>query len=384
MKQKNSRIKIVFVIHKLLCGGTEQALFDLIALMDRDRFDVAVFVQQGGYIWEKKFMEAGIRVVFDHSCQMPAYGNPIIKIQNWIKRRKISSMLEKDGDGLIDLCFPNGVDIVVSYGVEWRSLTGFARGAKTVKYIHGDVDTNKHLRNVVFRQLPVIKNFDRIVCVSNQARESFERMTGIIENVCTLLNPLNSDYVRTLAEETIDFPQDAPVICAVGRLSPEKGFDRLIQIHRNLLNKGYGHKLMIVGEGHERSKLEQIIAQTDTQDSVILAGYQINPYPYMKNSSFLVCSSYTEGLPVIAMEGLSLGIPIISAVPSIGEILGDELCGLVTENDDASLEAGIEKVLSDEAFYQQLREGARRRSAFFDGKRMVRDVEKMFIELLER
>lgn len=383
MKEKNQRIKIVFVISKILCGGTEKALFDLVTLMDKERFDISVFVQQGGGVWEQKFIDAGIRLVFDHSCQKPSHGNPRIKAQNWIKRRKIASALERDGEGLIDLCFPDGVDIVVSYGVEWRVLTGFAKGAKTVKYIHMDVATNDDYQHVIRRQMPVMDRFDRIICVSSLAADSFKKFTGISENVRGLFPPLDSNHVHDLAETQVELPQDVPLICAVGRLAPEKGFDRLIRIHKNLLDKGYKHRLVIVGEGQERERIESIIHETQTNDTVLLAGYQSNPYPYMKNSSLLVSSSYTEGLSLVAIEALVLGIPVISAVPSIGEIIGDELCGLITENDDASLEAGIEKVLSDEAFYQQLREGAQRRSTFFDGKRMVSDVEKLFEDLLK-
>lgn len=383
MNAKRQRIKIVFVIHKLRCGGTEKALFDLVTLMDKDRFDISVFVQHSGGVWEQKFRDAGIPVVFDHSCQKPSHGNPLIKAQNYWKRRKIRASLERNGEGLLDLCFPDGVDIVVSYGVEWRDLTGFAKGAKTVKFIHMDVATNEDYKQVIMRQMPVMDRFDRIVCVSGLAAESFKEFTGITKNVNGLFPPLDSNHVRKMAEEQIVLPQDAPIICAVGRLAPEKGFDRLIRIHKNLLNKGYDHKLVIVGEGDERERLEAIMEDTATRGSTILAGYQSNPYPYIKNSSFLVSSSYTEGLSLVAIEALVLGIPVVSAVPSIGEILGDELCGLVTEYDDASLESGIEKVLSDEKFYQELKNGAQRRSAFFDGRRMVSEVEKLFEDLLK-
>ncbi len=57
-------------------------------------------------------------------------------------------------------------------------------------------------------------------------------------------------------------------------------------------------------------------------------------------------------------------------------------CGLITENDNASLEAGIRKMLTDEEFYRQAKAGAERRSAFFDGKRMVKEVEDMFLDLV--
>ena len=62
-------------------------------------------------------------------------------------------------------------------------------------------------------------------------------------------NPLNSAEVLRLAEEPVDLPQDAPLICAVGRLAPEKGFERLIILHKRLLEQGVNHKLVIVETG---------------------------------------------------------------------------------------------------------------------------------------
>ena len=114
-----------------------------------------------------------------------------------------------------------------------------------------------------------------------------------------------------------------------------------------------------------------------------MAGYQPNPYPYMKQSRFLVSSSYTEGLPVISMEALCLGVPMVAPIDSVGEVFGGETCGLITENSNAALEDAIARMLTDEKLYQQMKQGAQRRSAFFDGTRMVREIEDLFTELAE-
>ena len=102
----------------------------------------------------------------------------------------------------------------------------------------------------------------------------------------------------------------------------------------------------------------------------------------MKRSRFLVNSSFTEGLPVIAMEALCLGIPIVATIPSVGEAFGAEPCGLITANDIDALEAGIRSMLTDEDLYQDAKAAAQRRSSFFDGRRMVREIEQMFLQLV--
>lgn len=377
------KIRIVFVHHRLVCGGAENALFDLICLMDKSKFDITVFAQKDDGAWDQKFRDAGIRVVYDYSCRKPTW-NPVKKTGNVIRKIKTAQAYSRDGEGLLDVCLEEKPDIVVSYNVWENEELVFARGAKTVKYIHGDPGTNPDYRDEAVNRKAVLARFDRIVCVSASAMNAFRELSGLSETVELHYNPLNSDNVRSLSEEAADLPQDVPIICAVGRLSREKAFERLIIIHKNLLEEGIVHKLLIVGDGADAEYLKRLVRAAGVEDSVIMAGYQANPYPYMKQSRFLVNSSYTEGLPVIAMEALSLGVPIVAPIPSIGEVFGGECCGLITENDNASLQAGIRRMLTDEGFYREAQKGAQKRSAYFDGKRMVKEIEELFIELVKK
>ena len=377
------KIRVVFVHYKLVCGGAEQALFDLINLMDKEKFDVTVFTQCPGGAWDQKFIDAGINVIYDYSCRKPTL-NPITKAGNVVKKLRTDAAYKRDGEGLLDVILEDDADIVVSYSAWYYDQIAFTKNGKSVKYIHGDPGTNEVYRLEATTKKELLSRFDRIICVSGAAWNSFREISGLTEGVELHYNPIDSDNVRGLAENKVDLPTDVPLMCAVGRLSEEKGFERLIYLHRSLLDKGSAHKLVIVGDGPDRERVERAVRATQTQDSVILAGYQSNPYPYMKQSKFLVSSSYTEGLPVIAMEALCLGIPMVAAVPSVGEVFGDEVCGLITGNDNASLEEGIRKMLTDEEFYARAKAGAEKRSAFFDGKRMVKEIEDMFLQLMNK
>ena len=377
------KIKVVFVHYKLVCGGAEQALFDLIQLLDKETFDITLFVQSPGGAWDQKFIDAGIHVIYDYSCRQPTW-NPVRKFGNVVKKLKTAEAYNREGEGLLDVILPESPDIVISYSAWCHDLIAFTQSAKTVKYIHGDPGTNPVYRDEAQNKQEMLKRFDRIVCVSQAAWNSFREISGITEGVQLHYNPIDSDSVRIRAEEPVELPKDVPLVCAVGRLSEEKGFERLIVIHKRLLEEGIRHKLVIVGDGPDRDFLRRLVNATETQDTVILAGYQSNPYPYMKQSKFLVSSSFTEGLPVISMEALCLGIPMVSAVPSIGEAFGEEMCGLITENDNRSLEAGIRRMLTDDAFYADAKAGAQRRSSFFDGKRMAQEVEEMLLQLVEK
>lgn len=376
------KIRIVFVHDRLVCGGTDQALFDLVQLLDKDKFDVSVFVQKHGGPWDQKFADAGIRVLYDFSCRKATW-NPLTKVGNIFKKLRTAAAYRRNGEGLLDICVPEGMDIIVTYSAWDHILCGFSQKAKSVKYLHGNMNTNAQFRDLILRDRELLPRYDRIIGVSQLATEAFVDATGIRDGVYTAFNPMNSDYVHQLAEEPVDIPEDLPVICAVGRLCAEKGFERLIVIHKRLLEEGIAHRLVIVGDGEDRDYIRRTVNAVDAQNSVILAGYRLNPYPYMKKSKFVVCSSFTEGLPVIAMEALCLGIPLVSSVPSVQEIFGTEECGLITENDNQSLMEGIRKMLTDEVCYQRAKQGAENRSRFFDGQQMVREVEQIFLDLMK-
>ena len=376
------KINIVFVHDRLVCGGTDQALYDLVQLLDKDKFKVTVFVQKPGGPWDEKFTDAGIRLWYDYSCRKPTF-NPITKIGNIVKRLQTEQAYRNNGQGLLDVCYPEGADIIVSYSMWDHVLCGFGKNAKSVKFIHGNMDTNQAFRDLILRDLELLPRYERIVCVSKLARDAFVSATGISQGVQMHFNPMNSAYVHRLAEEKVDLPTDLPIVCAVGRLAAEKGFERLIVIHKRLVEQGVAHRLVLVGDGPDRDYIRRIVNAVDAQDSVILAGYQSNPYPYMKQSRFVVCSSFTEGLPVIAMEALCLGIPMVSAVPSVEEIFGQENCGLITANDNQSLMEGMRKMLTDDEYYHQIKQGAQKRSTFFDGKRMVQELEEMFLDMMK-
>ena len=374
------KIKIVFIEHELVFGGAEKALFDLACLLDKDKFDVSVYAQVPGSDWDEKFWNAGIGVTYDYTCRK-ATRNPLKKLDNLRKKRQIEGALANNGAGLVDICCP-GADILVSYSTWGSNQIGFGKNAKSVLYIHGNVETNKTMLDITEEKREHIHRYDRIVCVSQEAKAAFCRWLGSEDRVEVHYNPLNSQEVRELAQKKVDLPDDLPMICAVGRLVYEKAFERLILIDKHLMDQGIRHRLVLVGDGPDRDMLERLIRATGTEATVTMVGYQENPYPYMKASQFLVNSSYTEGLPVIAMEALSLGVPIVATIPAVAEIFGEENCGLITENNVQSLEAGIKRMLTDEGFYAEAKAGAVRRSDYFDGKKMVREVEDMFLELM--
>ena len=217
------KIKIVFVEYQLICGGAEQALFDLVNLLDRERFEASVFVQSPGGSWEKKFQDAGIPVIHDYDCRKPTF-NPVRKLGNFVKKCRVARANRQGGRGLLEVCLPEQPDIVVSYSAWMQDEIAFVKNAKSVKYIHGDPGTNPVYRKEAVEEQEILRRYDRIVCVSQAAWDSFRKLSGLEHQTELHYNPLNSDNVRALSRQPVSLPEDVPLVCAVGRLAEEKGF----------------------------------------------------------------------------------------------------------------------------------------------------------------
>jgi glycosyltransferase involved in cell wall biosynthesis len=81
-----------------------------------------------------------------------------------------------------------------------------------------------------------------------------------------------------------------------------KGFDRLLNVHRRLLDEGLKHHIYILGVGEEQFRLEEQIRQLGIGDSVTLLGYRENPYQYVSRCDLYVCSSHREGFSTAVTE----------------------------------------------------------------------------------
>ncbi|WP_288447103.1 glycosyltransferase [uncultured Chryseobacterium sp.] len=123
---------------------------------------------------------------------------------------------------------------------------------------------------------------------------------------------------------TIDlFCEIQKFFISVGDLTYQKGYDSLIVAHAELLEEGFDHKVMVIGDGAEYGKLRDMIKYLGLEDSFFLLGEQDNPYCFIQSADYYIQPSRCESYPVILREVVVLNKPIISTdVGSVGELLG--------------------------------------------------------------
>ena len=375
------KIKIAFIILCLGYGGAEKSLYYLVKLMNKNKFDITVFAVLAGGKMERDFIDLCVKVKTPYSCELLS-SNIIGKTANHFKIKRVERMVNSNSSHLLKTATGEDYDIVVSYHVDSSCYAvGFPKKGKRLKYIHADlakspsyVNDNKYLFDL---KTP----YDKVIGVSSIAQAGYCKVFGQNGSSAVLLNPIDSEEINRLAnEKSVELPKKS-YVCALGRLTKEKGFARLIDVYAKLSENSFPYKLVIMGEGPESDDLQKKICEYKLENLVLLLGYQSNPYPIIKNSKFLIVPSYSEGLSMTAMEAICLGVPVISTCPSVGDILGEEPCGIITENSDNALYEGMRK-MSDESCYYQAKQAAKRRSLFFDGRKMAERAEKMYIDIL--
>lgn len=152
-----------------------------------------------------------------------------------------------------------------------------------------------------------------------------------------------------LPQDLVEFVARRPTLVAIGRLSPEKGFRLLLEAFARAGSANRGRmQLLIVGEGAERERLAQRIADLHLSESARLAGYVEGADRLLARAAGFVMSSRTEGMPLVLLEALQWPVPILAtAVGAVPEMLGDGRRGLLVPPDNVdSLAEGLLRVVS--------------------------------------
>lgn len=206
---------------------------------------------------------------------------------------------------------------------------------------------------------------DHIVAVSEGVADDIRSITGLSASfVTTVPNPVISHDLVEKSGESLKHPwfvdDGTPMIVGVGRLTEQKDFQSLLRAFALVRDK-FPCKLVILGEGRQREKLEDLVSFLDIKDDVLLPGFQINPYAWLSKASLFVLSSRWEGSPNVLTEALALGVPVVSTDCRSGprEILRDGEYGeLVTVGDFTGLAEAIARTLETPLPPETLREAS--------------------------
>ena len=367
--------KILFLMDTLCAGGAEKVLRTLVNNMDQEKFHITV------QTLEKEdpagLLVPGVRYQAINRCKT-GLGKKLCSY--WIR-------LCAELKWLYPLYIRDDYDIEVAYlecGPTKFLAHSTNKKARKIAWVHCDLAIKEGMAAQTDKLKKYYQRYDQVVCVSENVRDSFRRMFGDVPESLVLHNVNDEGDIWEKAEAFEVPHRSVADLVAVGRLAEQTGFDRLIEACAMLKKDGRDFHLRILGEGPERTRLEEQIRRDGLEDCVELMGQQSNPYPYIKGAGVLVCSSRYEGLSTAVTEALILGKPVVTT-PCTGmeELLGDSEYGLITTDSIEGLCEGLKTLLDNPERRKQYAEATVIRGKAFSKEKLVRETEAFFLGLLD-
>lgn len=262
-------------------------------------------------------------------------------------------------------------DIVCDYDFSLRHLAGRC-DVPVVGVSHFSLATRIGNRGARFiaRRMQQYRRYAAVAVITPaMAREAETLFGGGRVNVVELPNVIDIERIRRAATESVDFPAN-PYIVSVARLDEgQKDNATLLRAFAEVSGRAATPiDLVLIGEGRDRAKLEQLAAELGIGGRVQFLGFRANPFPYIRRAEMLVLSSRYEGCPMVLGEAMALGTPVVSADCPTGprDLLdGGDAGLLVPPGDVGAMAAAIERLLTDSAARRVQIEHANRKVASF-------------------
>lgn len=334
------------------------------------------------------------------SMDIPSVSNIAIKIVNCLRRMlKLRRYVEQEH-----------IKYVISISAS-AGILNIALGKSVICMIqeHGYKAVNKgFFTRMLYQRANCITACSKALC------DAITTNIPCVSDKCfPLYNPNMIDEIYMKSKENICWKPEpgCRYMVSCGRLEKVKNYPRLIKAFKLFVQK-HGHwRLLLIGDGGERKKLEILVREVGLETYVEFVGLQTNPFAYLAKCELYVLSSYHEGLPNSLIEGMCF-CPVVSVDCLAGpkEILSEDvsitvekpivvdygimvpaanyeykksLTPLINE-DDIALYKGMCIVVEDENLYRRLYRMGKERAAYFDGKHYRENFLRIISNITER
>lgn len=307
-----------------------------------------------------------------------AIGSNLIK-RLFYRSRKIKEHRKALDDILKREC----PDIIIStFGNEVYFLPKIAGKVKTVLEIHfsrwfrlqANVGFLHHLANRILtrKDFNLVKEFDSFVCLTKED----ERNWGEIRNLHVIPNFTD---IKPLEKQSHN-----KRAIAIGRLTYQKGYDRMIRAWKLIADRFMDWHLEIFGDGEEKENLQNIITELGLTKSVHINSPTKDINKELAKSDLLLLTSHYEGLPMVLLEALRCGVPLISFDCQCGpkDVINKSNGILVKEGNIQNFALALSTIMEDENRLESLSDGAYESGKFYTPDKIMSLWETLFNNLI--
>lgn len=376
------KIKVLFRLRSLEMGGVPRVILDLLRNLPKDKFDLTLMLNlyQGELVKE---IPADIKLIVVEKGKEQMSSNLLFQKLQLLWRRLKLEVYDKFPSVLYQLKVPEQYDIEVASGyAEFDMiLSSPNKNSRKIAWFHTDVtyDVNQ---NRARERIETMKKFDHVIFCAAHIRNVIEKYYNVTYPSSSVV--YNAIHVNDVKEKAQEFDVDykdliKPVFCSVGRLHSRKGYHNLVNIHRRLIDDGFEHSIVVLGDGEEKNNLTEQISQLGVEGSFKLLGIKINPYPYMKNADYFVLPTRSEAYPLVVNEALALEKPIISTnVGGIPEMIENGVDGILVNDDEQEIYDAMKKVFIQPELLEKIKQNTKESYKKLDSQKIYDQVTEIF------
>ena len=370
MLGKDRKIKIMHIVFSLERGGAEKVVFELARRMN-SLFKVSVCSLSGEGIFSAKLKKEGVSVFSFQKKEGIDY-SLFFKLAHLLRKEKIDIVHTHDNSTLL-------------YG----TLSAKFSGIKSLFHTeHGGIYFETKKKKMISRWL--WQQNKKVICVSENIKKRIKKEAGRSLNgkLEVIFNGVdferfNIEVDRKKKREELGLKMDDFVICNIGRLSPEKNQEILINCAKFILKRFPESKFLIVGGGSLFEKYREKIRKENLDKYVFLLGEREDIPQILKISDCFVSCSNFESFGLALVEAAGAGLPVVAtSVGGVKEILKDVDSCIFISPQAQELTKAILKIRENYSFFKKKASSSQIKiKERFDISKMVAKYEKMYLDI---
>lgn len=368
------RKKLLFFHFDLGGGGAEKVLVNLLNNLNPEKYEITLYTVFNNGVYKDSFAE--------HIKRKTIFNKQF---------RGFITMAKMLTPGLLHWLFIRekyDIEIGFYHRFPARVIGGCKNiNCRTFAWVHSkmispeDFFTSYRSLNEAER---VYHSFDRVAFVAKTAKDEFLRQTGWNDIDCHIVhNVMDVDDIilKSKQEIGIEIDKKRLNLCSVGRLTKDKGYDRLLKCFNLIVKEKYTDwHFYLLGQGEEEGHLRQMVKDLNLDSYITFLGFNTNPYKYVSKMDLFICSSLVEGYSTAVAESVVVGVPVLTTDCSgMYEILGDK-AGIIVGNNEDALTDGLKTVLSNKKIICDMRAEVKLRQNIFRTDNLIKEFEN-FISL---
>lgn len=352
-------------IDATIAGGAERTTFNIINHLSRKGHNVAVISLFTSN--EETFFPLDKGITFYRIMEKPSTRYFFFPIEKYLKDYfpvviRLRRLLKEIKPSVV---FSVAMNPSIYYEVASIGLSGI----KEIVCEHGDLDnTINHDPLSKWARILGVKYGHGVVLLTEENRNKYNayfkrkiNRSWVIPNAI----PIAAETGNTL---------DQPMAIAIGRFVPEKGFERMVNIWASVLQAKPTWKLKIIGDGPLKEIVQQVIRDKQLEDHILIEPATHEIENHYRSASIFVMTSHFEGLPMVLLEAMEYGMPIVAFDCPSGprQIIKDNEDGFLIENNNNNqFVARIITLIEDDALRKQMGKKAKCNIQRFSANQIV-------------